>query len=315
MRRFLVTLLLLKSFSLFGQTVQITEARFKTGDNILWIQPGFDDSKWVTLRTNINWDEQGYKDYNGFAWYRMHVKIPSSIKDQASWKDSLRIDLAKIDDADETYLNGVLIGKKGSFPDQPAGYVSAWDEEREYHISTKNTAIKWDADNVIAIKVYDGNGLGGIFGGTPFINMMDLADGIKISFRASEINSSNKLSSPIIVSNSINQAITGTLKIKVTDSDADNVIYNKDRVVTITPDKNLVADLGLPVNKRLDIVVDFVEKTSHKTISNRKITLYNLTPPVSASPKINGAKIFGVRPGSPFLFKIAATGENICNTR
>ena len=34
-----------------------------------------------------------------------------------------------------------------------------------------------------------------------------------------------------------------------------------------------------------------------------------LTPPPSASPRINGARVFGVRPGSPFLFTIAATGE------
>src|SRR3954471_22496221 len=34
-----------------------------------------------------------------------------------------------------------------------------------------------------------------------------------------------------------------------------------------------------------------------------------LTPPAPASPRINGASVFGVRPGSPFLFTIAATGE------
>ncbi len=34
-----------------------------------------------------------------------------------------------------------------------------------------------------------------------------------------------------------------------------------------------------------------------------------LTPPVAKSPRINGAKVFGVRPGSPFLFTISATGE------
>lgn len=33
-----------------------------------------------------------------------------------------------------------------------------------------------------------------------------------------------------------------------------------------------------------------------------------LTPPPSPSPRINGPKAFGVRPGSPFLFTIAATG-------
>ena len=34
-----------------------------------------------------------------------------------------------------------------------------------------------------------------------------------------------------------------------------------------------------------------------------------LTPPPSKLPRINGAKVFGVRPNSPLLFKIAAAGE------
>jgi len=36
---------------------------------------------------------------------------------------------------------------------------------------------------------------------------------------------------------------------------------------------------------------------------------YILTPKTSPEPRINGAKVFGVRPGSPFLFTIAATGN------
>jgi len=36
---------------------------------------------------------------------------------------------------------------------------------------------------------------------------------------------------------------------------------------------------------------------------------YILTPLPPASPRINGASVFGVRPGSPFLFTIPATGE------
>ena len=34
-----------------------------------------------------------------------------------------------------------------------------------------------------------------------------------------------------------------------------------------------------------------------------------LTPKPSGMPRINGPKIFGVRPGSPFLYSIPATGE------
>jgi len=36
---------------------------------------------------------------------------------------------------------------------------------------------------------------------------------------------------------------------------------------------------------------------------------YLLTPKAPATPRINGAKVFGVRPGSPFMYTIAATGD------
>ncbi len=36
---------------------------------------------------------------------------------------------------------------------------------------------------------------------------------------------------------------------------------------------------------------------------------YILTPKAPTEPRINGAKVFGVRPGSPFLFTIPATGQ------
>ena len=34
-----------------------------------------------------------------------------------------------------------------------------------------------------------------------------------------------------------------------------------------------------------------------------------LTPKPPATPRITGPKVFGVRPGNPFLFKVTATGE------
>ena len=36
---------------------------------------------------------------------------------------------------------------------------------------------------------------------------------------------------------------------------------------------------------------------------------YILTPAAPATPRINGASVFGIRPGSPFLFTIPATGD------
>ena len=34
-----------------------------------------------------------------------------------------------------------------------------------------------------------------------------------------------------------------------------------------------------------------------------------LTPKPGPKPRINGARVFGIRPGSPFLFTIAVTGD------
>ncbi len=36
---------------------------------------------------------------------------------------------------------------------------------------------------------------------------------------------------------------------------------------------------------------------------------YMLTPPAPASPRINGSRVTGVRPGSPFLYRIPASGD------
>jgi len=47
---------------------------------------------------------------------------------------------------------------------------------------------------------------------------------------------------------------------------------------------------------------------SPKELKSEPNERYILTPKASDAPKINGAKVFGVRPGSPFLFIIPATG-------
>ena len=46
-----------------------------------------------------------------------------------------------------------------------------------------------------------------------------------------------------------------------------------------------------------------------RTVAIPKEAAVILTPPPAAAPRINGARIFGVRPDAPFLFTVAATGE------
>ena len=48
---------------------------------------------------------------------------------------------------------------------------------------------------------------------------------------------------------------------------------------------------------------------SFKTVNPVSAVSYILTPPAPARPRINGTTIYGIRPGSPFLYRIPATGE------
>jgi len=134
--------------------------KFEIGDNPLWKEYDYDDEWWEEIEVPSTWEDEGFPGYDGFAWYRVHFKITSKHK-----HESLYLNLGAIDDADETYLNGKLIGQSGSFPPK---YTTNAHNTRAYPIPT-NT-LKFDQDNVIAIKVYDGYGIGGIKWGDNFIS-------------------------------------------------------------------------------------------------------------------------------------------------
>ena len=136
------------------------EWKFKTGDEPAWATPGFDDSGWETIQAGLDWEKQGYPTYDGFAWYRQKINIPSSIKEKAKEMGGLVLYLGRIDDADVTYLNGQLLGQTGGMPPD---YVTEYGALRKYTI--KVSQVLWDQENTLAVRVFDGGGGGGIIGG------------------------------------------------------------------------------------------------------------------------------------------------------
>ncbi len=133
--------------------------KFKTGDNTEWSKPGFNDSSWNEILVGDYWENQGYANYDGFAWYRKTLVIPSKLKSEAIKNGGFVLNLAKIDDADETYFNGEMIGHHGEMPPH---YLSDFNALREYPVPVDK--ILWDKPNTIAVRVYDGGGDGGIKG-------------------------------------------------------------------------------------------------------------------------------------------------------
>ncbi len=131
------------------------EWKFEIGDNTTWREPGFDDSKWVIVHAPQAWEDEGFPGYDGYAWYRKHFQA------EESWRGkSLFLHLGYIDDVDEVYVNGRLIGRTGSFlPD----YQTAYNARREYVLP--EVYLRIPGDNVIAVRVYDAELSGGILGG------------------------------------------------------------------------------------------------------------------------------------------------------
>jgi hypothetical protein len=129
--------------------------KFILGDNKKFAKPEYDDSDWEKIYVPDSWQDEGFKNYNGYAWYRKTIEI------KVENNDDLYLDLGRIDDVDEVYFNGKLIGSTGGFPPD---YFTAYNYIRRYPIPIE--LINKNGKNVIAVRVYDEGGEGGIIGST-----------------------------------------------------------------------------------------------------------------------------------------------------
>jgi len=129
--------------------------KFQIGDNENWKNINYNDDDWDKIAVPSSWEDQGYHGFNGYAWYRTSFKISNDHKNK-----SLVIKLGYIDDVDEVYINGQLIGYTGSFP---PNYQTAYNAKREYKIPKH--IINYDKKNVIAVRVFDSEIQGGIVSG------------------------------------------------------------------------------------------------------------------------------------------------------
>ena len=295
--------------------------RFATGDDLAWAVPDFDDSKWDTITPGKIWENQGYKGYDGFAWYRIKVVIPSFIKDNAFIKDSIQVLMGKIDDCDQVFLNGELIGENGRTIYQKTSPADTffkergrWYIDRKYILASGDPRILWNKENVIAVRSFDQGGAGGMFAKPYEISMVDLKDHIKFDFTNSSFTfeGDTQISKKFIIQNlSGSEIFKGILQISVRDNEKGNIIFSQKTELVLQ--KLMKNEMSVSVKKDISkpAIIDFTftESASGKSFSESFELPYILTPKTPREPRINGAKIFGVRPWSPFLFKVAATGE------
>lgn len=105
----------------------------------------FDDKNWPEIKVPSLWENQQIGNIDGVVWMRKTITLTA---EQA--KSEAVLHLAKVDDEDITYVNGVEVGTN-----------KIWEALRVYKIPAGTLK---EGKNIISVRIADYSGGGGIYG-------------------------------------------------------------------------------------------------------------------------------------------------------
>jgi sialate O-acetylesterase len=110
-----------------------------------WAEPALDESAWQPIKVPSLWEQAGYEGMDAIAWYRVAFELTA---DEAA--RGVRLGLGAIDDNDITWVNGVEVGRTNNY-----------SLPRVYDVPARALRA---GRNVVAVRVEDTGGGGGIWG-------------------------------------------------------------------------------------------------------------------------------------------------------
>ena len=110
-----------------------------------WADPKLDAASWKAMELPQHWEQAGLADFDGLVWFRKEFDLPESLAGKP-----LTLHLGPIDDRDTTFVNGVEVG-----------HADQWLAGRDYKVPA---GLAKAGRNVVAVRVLDTGGEGGIFG-------------------------------------------------------------------------------------------------------------------------------------------------------
>ena len=111
-----------------------------------WSATDLDTRLWKAMTLPTYWENAGYPDFDGTFWFRRTVDLPED------WNGSdAELHLGAVDDNDTTWVNGVEVGA-----------TIGYNLPRVYCVPA---GVLKRSTNVIAVRVLDTGGNGGLYGG------------------------------------------------------------------------------------------------------------------------------------------------------
>ena len=116
------------------------------GNNPVWAGFMLDDREWDAMELPQLWEEAQLPHLDGIVWFRKTITLSEEMANAG-----IELGLAKIDDSDQVWVNGKKVG----------GMEQAYNELRKYRVDPQ---ILKAGENLIAVRVEDTGGGGGIYG-------------------------------------------------------------------------------------------------------------------------------------------------------
>jgi DUF1680 family protein len=260
------------------------ECKYKIGDNLEWAKQSFNDADWGLKRLGTSTNDTVNK-INIYEWFRIKIVIPSGMKTLAEKGDGIQLQLGRIDDIDQTYFNGRLIGQTGSFP---PGYISQSQADRLYVIPPGE--VQWDKENVIAVRIFSPDPWIGMYQGPYKYGPVQWSDFISIHDTITE-TVNNGFNTKLKFTNKRDAAFNGIIKYSIADKN-NKELFSEKKQVQIQPLKGYETEVIFSPYKPLSekifkVGYQITENGSTASKSSGRIYLADKQPKieVASEPK------------------------------
>ena len=108
-----------------------------SGAEAIWAKPTHDFSTWKTMKLPQHWENAGLIDLDGILWFKIDFEL-----DEEEAQHAITLNLGRIDDSDDTYVNGIRVG----------GMIEKHDTPRIYSVET---GIVKKGKNILVVRVED----------------------------------------------------------------------------------------------------------------------------------------------------------------